>query len=69
MTDPGIQPPPTPTDILLGRVIVALGGLAGIDLFGIIFLAAQEKSIPDALVATLGSAVTGLGAVLVGRRP
>lgn len=66
MTDSTI-PPPTPTDILLGRVILGLMVVAVLDIVGIVFLAYAEKSIPDALVATLGAAVTGLAGLLVGR--
>lgn len=62
-------PPPTPSDVLLGRVILVLGLLGLVDLGGIIYLAARQVSIPDALVGTLGAAVTGLAAVLAGRRP
>lgn len=63
------QPPATPSDILLGRVLVVLGVVAVLDLLGIIYLASVEVSVPDALVATLGAAVTGLAGLLAGRRP
>lgn len=66
---PATVPPPTPSDVLLGRVIVVLGLLGVLDLVGIVLLAYGAKSVPDALVGTLGAAVTGLAAVLAGRRP
>lgn len=63
-----IVPPPSPSDILLGRVIVVLGLLGAIALLGTILLAWQDKSIPDVLNVVLGGTVTGLGAVLAGRK-
>jgi hypothetical protein len=62
-------PPASPSDVLLGRVLIVLGIVAVLDLAGIIYLASREVSIPDALVATLGAAVTGLAGLLAGRRP
>lgn len=59
---------PTPTDRLLGRVILGLIVIAVLDVLAITVLAWEERSIPDALVVTLGSAVTGLAGVLAGRR-
>lgn len=67
MTD--IQPPPTPSDVLLGRVIVVLGLLGAIALAGTILLAWRSVSVPDALNVAIGATVTGLAAVLAGRRP
>lgn len=66
MTD--ISPPPTPTDVLLGRVILGLVVIAVLVVVSIAVLAYVERAIPDALVVTLGSAVTGLAGVLAGRR-
>lgn len=63
------EPPATPSDILLGRVLVVLGVIGVLDLLGIVYLAAVEVPVPDALVATLGAAVTGLAGLLAGRRP
>lgn len=62
-------PAPTPSDILLGRVILVLGLIAIVALGGIIFLSHEAANVPDALNVALGSAVTGLAAVLAGRRP
>lgn len=66
MSEP--TPVPTTTDLLLGRVLTGLIIVAVLDLVGIIGLAYVERSIPDALVATLGASVTGLAGLLVGRR-
>lgn len=63
------SPPPTPSDILLGRVILVLGLLGAIALLGTIVLAARAVSVPDALNVAIGATVTGLAAVLAGRRP
>lgn len=63
------EPPATPSDVLLGRVLIVLGVVAVLDLLGIIYLASVEVGIPDALVGTLGAAVTGLAGLLAGRRP
>lgn len=63
-----IEPPPTASDVLLGRVIVALGLLGAIALLGTILLAWDGKSVPDVLNVVLGGTVTGLAGVLAGRK-
>lgn len=63
-----IEPPPTPSDILLGRVIVALGLLGLVALLGTIVLAYVDKPVPDVLNVVLGGTVTGLAGVLAGRK-
>lgn len=58
----------TTGDKLLGRVVLLLGLVAVLDLVGIVLLSYAERSVPDALVATLGGAVTGLAGLLAARR-
>lgn len=69
MTDETTVPPPTPSDVLLGRVIVALGVLGIMSLVGMILLAYFDKEPIDALDVALGAIVGALSGVLVGRRP
>lgn len=45
-------------------VILFLGALALASLAGIIYLVAQDKAIPDILVATVSSSIAALGAIL-----
>lgn len=61
-------PPPAPTDVLLSRVLFWLGIVAVIVVLAIGVLSFYDKSVPDALPVALGSAVTGLASLLVGRR-
>lgn len=68
LNDQEPTPPASPTEVLLGRVLVILGLVAVLDLVGIVLLSFYDKSTPDALVVTLGSAVTGLAGLLAGRR-
>jgi hypothetical protein len=50
----------------LALVVILVLGLLGLaSLAGIVLLAIQEKSIPDALVGTLGGVTTGVAALLV----
>lgn len=63
-----VEPPPTPSDVLLGRVILVLGFLAVLSLGMIGLLAYHDRPTPDALVFAAGSAVTGLASILTGRR-
>lgn len=65
----GTEPPATPSDVLLGRVLVILGLVTILDLVAIAVLSFYEKGVPDALVGTLGAGVTGLAGLLAGRRP
>jgi hypothetical protein len=60
-------PPPSPTDKLLGWVIVAVAGIGMAALVGIIYLAAMGSTIPDVLPQLALQAVTGLVALLAGR--
>ena len=71
MTDPigNTEPPPTPSDVLLSRVIIGLIALGVLAVVGIIVLAYVDKTAPDALDVALGAVVGALGSVLVGRRP
>lgn len=52
-------------DTLLNRALFILGAVALLGLGGIIFLAATDHSIPDALVAIPSGAVTGVLGLLV----
>lgn len=45
-------------------VILFLGSLALVSLGGVIYLVAQDKSIPDVLVATVSGSLAALGAIL-----
>lgn len=67
MTDDTV-PPPTPTDNLIGRVINLVGIVAVLALVGIVALAVLERSIPDVLQNVAVASLTGLTALLVGRR-
>lgn len=67
MTDDTV-PPPTPTDNLIGRVITLVGLVAILALLGIVALAVLERSIPDVLQNLSVASLTGLTALLVGRR-
>ena len=69
MSDPVVSPPPTPSDVLLGRVIVALGLIGVLAVAGMIVLSYADRTAPDALDVALGAVVGALGSVLVGRRP
>mgnify|MGYP001561026135 CR=1 FL=1 len=60
--------PPTPTDNLIGRVINLVGIIAVLSLAGIIALAVLERPIPDVLQNVGVASLTGLTALLVGRR-
>lgn len=70
MTDPlnTTTPPPSPSDVLLGRVILALGALGVLTLVGMVLLAALDKPPINELGVALGAIVGALGSVLVGRR-
>lgn len=68
MTLDDTTPPPAPTDVLLGRVIIALGVIGCLCVVGVIVLGLYDKPVPDALAVALGGSVTGLAGVLVGRR-
>lgn len=61
-------PPPTPTDQLIGRVINLVGLVAVLALAGIVTLAVLERTIPDVLQNLAVASLTGLTALLVGRR-
>lgn len=66
MTD--VVPPPTPSDVLLARVILALGLIGVLSIAGVIVLATLDKPVPDVLAVTLGAVVGALGSVLAGRK-
>ena len=67
MSDTTTVPPPTPTDKLLGWVILAVASIGAGALAGIVFLAAQAQAVPDVLPQLALQAVTGLVALLAGR--
>jgi hypothetical protein len=62
------QPPPTPTDQLIGRVINLVGLIAVLALAGIVTLAVLGRPMPDVLQNLAVASLTGLTALLVGRR-
>lgn len=62
-------PPPTPTDKLLGWVILAVLLLGVLAILGCTLLALREQSTPTVLELVIGQAITGLVALLAGRRP
>lgn len=66
MTD--LVPPPSPSDVLLGRVILVLGLLGVVALVGTVLLAWRGQSVPDVLNVVLGGVVTGLAGLLAGRK-
>lgn len=63
----GTVPPPSPTDKLLGWVILAVATIGVLALAGAIVLASQGQSVPDVLPQVILQAVTGLVALLAGR--
>lgn len=67
MSDPTTVPPPSPTDRLLGWVILAVAAIGLGALAGIVFLASLGNTIPDVLPQLGLQAVTGLVALLAGR--
>jgi hypothetical protein len=69
MTDATTVPPPTPTDKLLGWVILAVTLLGVLATFGTVYLATQDLDTPTVLELVIGQAITGLVALLAGRRP
>jgi len=62
-------PPATPSDILLGRVLLWLGLIGLVTVLAIAVLAYFDRAIPDALPVALGATITGLASLLAGRRP
>jgi hypothetical protein len=60
-------PPPTPTDKLLGWVILAVTLLGTLAVLGIIWLAVREAPVPDVLPQVILTCITGLVALLAGR--
>lgn len=60
-------PPPTPTDKLLGWVIMAVTLMGVLAILGAIYLAIMGQSIPTVIELVIGQAVTGLVALLAGR--
>jgi hypothetical protein len=69
MSDTTTVPPPTPTDKLLGWVILAVTLLGVLATFGTVYLATQDLTTPTVLELVIGQAITGLVALLAGRRP
>lgn len=65
--DASTVPPPTPTDKLLGWVILAVTLLGVLATFGTVWLAAQDRTTPTVLELVIGQAITGLVALLAGR--
>ena len=68
MTTDTTVPPPTPTDKLLGWVILAVTLLGVLATLGTVYLAVQETETPTVLELVIGQAITGLVALLAGRR-
>lgn len=66
-TDATTVPPPSPTDKLLGWVILAVAAIGLGALAGIVFLAGIGQAVPDVLPQLGLQAVTGLVALLAGR--
>lgn len=62
------SPPPSPTDALMGRVILAVSGVVILCVLGGIVLAVLERDTPDWLPITMASALSGLLALLAGKR-
>jgi hypothetical protein len=62
-------PPPTPSDRLIGRVLVLVGLIGLVATLGIIALALRETDSPEILSTIAIASLTGLTALLVGRRP
>lgn len=60
--------PATPGDALMGRVIYLVGAIAILALAGVIILATRGQTIPDVLQNIAVGAITGLTALLAGRR-
>lgn len=60
-------PPPSPTDKLLGWVILAVAGIGFGALVAITVLAVLARTIPDVLPQLALQSVTGLVALLAGR--
>ena len=67
MSDTTTVPPPTPTDKLLGWVILAVCLLGVLATLGCILLAMRDQSTPTVLELVIGQAITGLVALLAGR--
>lgn len=68
MTTDTTVPPPTPTDKLLGWVILAVTLLGVLATIGTVYLAVRETDTPTVLELVIGQAITGLVALLAGRR-
>lgn len=62
------QPPPTPTDALLNRVILIVGCVVVLSLVGVLVLSYFDKPSPDVLEATLTGGLGGLLGLLAGKR-
>jgi hypothetical protein len=60
-------PPPTPTDKLLGWVIVAVTLLGVLAMVVYAFLVVRGVGSPTVLELVIGQAITGLVALLAGR--